>query len=147
MKALLTLALVFGVATAADDKKFDAEKMVGKWKLTGGKKAGSAVTDESKKGWYDITKDKFFIKGEDGKDMFVIEYTLDAKASPAAVDMKITKSPGDSANDSKGLGIVKVDGDKFEICYDPEGKKRPENFEGEKAFWFTFERMKEEKKK
>jgi uncharacterized protein (TIGR03067 family) len=153
MKTILSLAFLFGFSftQAADEKKadakFDAEKMLGKWKVTDGKKKGTAIGDDAKKGLYEITKDKIHIKGDDGKDMFVMEYTVDAKASPATIDMKITVAPMEGIVGSKGLGIVSVDGDTFKISYDPEGKNRPGKFDSDDFYNFTLKREKEEKKK
>lgn len=151
MKALMTLGLMMGLTFAmADDKKeaakYDAEKALGKWKLTEGKIAGKAIGDEQKKGFYIIEKDKFHIQGEDGKDVWVMEYTLNAKASPAEVDMTITVAPFDEAKKMKGLGIVELDGDTFKLCYDPSGKERPKKFEGDSVHTFTLKRVKEDKK-
>jgi uncharacterized protein (TIGR03067 family) len=156
MKTILTLAFLFGFsfAQAADEKKadakFDAEKMVGKWKMTDGKMKGKAIEDEKKKGLYEITKDKIHIKGEDGKDAYVMKYTVDAKASPATIDMEITVAPVEAVVGSKTVGIVSLDGDTLKITYDPTvptGKDRPTKFDDDKAHCFTLKREKEEKKK
>lgn len=145
MKSLCCFALMFGfsVLATADDKKtdaaFDAGKMVGTWKLTEGKKNGEALDDASKQGSYIIKKDKIHIQN-DGEDMFVIEYTVDAKAKPVAIDMKIVKSPGDAANGSKALGILELTGDTLKLTYDPNGEKRPEKFDDDKMYCFTLKR-------
>src|SRR5947209_4803853 len=96
----LTLGVVLaaaGAAAADDDKKADkadAPMLVGKWKLTDGKKAGAAVGDDAKKGYYDISKDAIKIMdGSNDKAVFVMKYTLDPKATPVAIDMEITEGP------------------------------------------------------
>lgn len=150
MRTVLTLSLVALLAANADDKKpaagFDAEKLVGKWTCTDGKTKGNPVSEPSKTMPYEVTKDKFHIKGPDGKDMFVIDYTLDTKATPVAIDMKITTAPVDSEKGKTAKGIIEMDGDSFKLCYDPEGKERPTKFEGDKYHWYVFKRAKEEKK-
>ena len=74
----LGVALAFaGLAAADDDKKpgkADAEMLVGKWKVTDGKKAGAALGDDAKKGYYDISKDTIKIMdGATDKAIFVIK--------------------------------------------------------------------------
>jgi uncharacterized protein (TIGR03067 family) len=153
-KLFLALAMATGLASlsTADDKKpeakkFDAEKLLGKWTLSEGKKAGGALGDDAKKGHYEITKDKIHLKGDDGKDMFAFEYKLDTTASPIKVDMKIVTSPGNSFNDSKAKGIIELDGDTIKLCYDPMGEKYPEKFDGEKSYYFVLKREKKAEKK
>ncbi|CAN5168552.1 hypothetical protein BH11PLA2_BH11PLA2_26580 [soil metagenome] len=149
MKMLLTFGFLCGwlALAGAEDKKaeakFDAEKLVGKWKFADGKKGGNAVGDDTKKSVFVITKDRISINGEDGKEMYAMEYTVDAKASPVTIDMKMVVPAG---QDAKAKGIIELDGDSFKICYDPSGEKRPEKFDGDKFYNFSFKREKAEKK-
>jgi uncharacterized protein (TIGR03067 family) len=149
---VLTLGVVVAVAglTAADDKKDekkpDADMLVGTWKVTGGKKAGAAIGDDAKRGTYVFTKDTIKIM-EGDKALFVIKYTLDAKKSPAEIDMEITEAPVAEAKGSKAKGIVEVKGDDFKIAYFHMGDERPKKFDDEKAFSFELKKQKEEKKK
>jgi uncharacterized protein (TIGR03067 family) len=158
MKFVQLLAVAVAVAVAAsagaDDKKsegkkaeaFDAAKLLGKWQITGGKKAGADLNDETKKAVYVITKDQITIMAED-RTMFVMKYTITPKTSPAAIDMEITKSPNDMVNGSKTKGIISLSGDEFKICYPPMGGDRPTKFDGsDKNHFFTLKRMKAEKK-
>lgn len=133
---------------AADDEKKDkkaddklsADALVGTWKVTGGKKAGDAVGDMAKDGSYVITKETITIKAGD-MEAFVMKYKLDADKSPAAIDMEITKSPGDSANGSKAAGIVKLEKGELTLCYPPMGGDRPAKFDGEKFYLFTLKKQ------
>jgi uncharacterized protein (TIGR03067 family) len=145
----LGLAVAFAGSAAADDKKADGDMLVGKWKLTDGKKAGNALGDDAKKGYYEITKDTIKIfDGMTDKAVFVMKYTLDTKASPAAIDIEITEGPVPEVKGSKAKGIVEVKGDEFKICYEPMGGDRPTKFDGEKFYSFTLkkEKAKDEKK-
>ncbi|MGL4424242.1 MAG: TIGR03067 domain-containing protein [Gemmataceae bacterium] len=151
--ALLGLAVMIGFSTA-DDKKdekkaapaFDAAKLEGTWTLKEGKKAGAALSDDGKKGTYVITKDKITIKDGDGKDTFVMKYTVDGKASPVTIDMEILEGPGDGVKGAKAKGIVEVTDDTLKICYDAMGGDRPTKLDGEKAYYFVLSKKKEDKK-
>lgn len=147
MKAVhvLVVAATLAASAVADDAKFDPGKLVGTWKITGGKKAGADLGDMAKDGTYVVTKETITIKAGD-MDLFVIKYKVDPKASPAAIDMEITKSPGDSANGSKAKGIIEVAGDELKICYTPMDGDRPTKFDGEKNHYFTLKRQKDAKK-
>lgn len=147
----LTLGVVLavaGLAAADDDKKAGESMLVGKWKLTDGKKAGTAVGDDVKKGYYEISKDAIKIfDGMTDKPTFVMKYTLDTKASPVAIDMEITEGPAPEVKGAKAKGIVEVKGDELKICYEPMGGDRPTKFDGEKFYAFTLKREKDAKKK
>ena len=56
-----------------------------------GKKNGTAIDDEAKKGEYTFTADKITIKGMDVT--FVMGYKLDPKTTPVNVDMEILEGP------------------------------------------------------
>ena len=154
MKAvqLLTaaLAVVFAGFALADDKKpdekkaaFDATKLEGKWKLTDGKKNGAGVGDDSKKSVFVFSKDTIKIMAGDNA-LFTIKYTVDAKASPVTIDMEI--SEGEGGKGMKAKGILELKDDELKLCYDPMGGDRPAKFDGDKAYFFTFKKEKEEKK-
>ena len=114
----------------------DAEKLVGRWKYTSGTRAGEKIDPVRLEGEFTATKDKFEIPaGPD--DKFVMRYKLDSSKNPLAIDVEIESGP---APEGKALGIVKIDGDTWTLCYDPTGAKRPEKFEStaENGF-FLFE--------
>jgi uncharacterized protein (TIGR03067 family) len=151
MKALMTLGLMFGFValSTGDDKapaaKFDATKIVGKWKVSEGKKLGTAVGDDGKKGLYIFTKDTISIQDE-GKELFGMKYTVDTKATPVAIDMEMTASIIEGMKGEKALGIIEIDGDTFKLCYTDKGKPRPTKFDDDKGNSFVMKREKEEKK-
>jgi uncharacterized protein (TIGR03067 family) len=143
--AALVAIVVPTMADEKDAKKFDAEKLVGTWSITKGKKMGNAVGDDAKKGDYVITKDKISLK-EGDKALFVFEYTIDAKASPIAIDMTISESAIDGVKGSKAKGIIELKGDELKITYDGMGGDRPKKFDDDKSFAFELKRKKDDKK-
>lgn len=54
---------------------------------------------------------------------------LDQTTTPKAIDVKVT---GGRGKGDVWLGIYKVDGDTFTVCFDPTGKKRPTEFKTSK---------------
>jgi uncharacterized protein (TIGR03067 family) len=122
----MRMALVLGLAAAlatgsrADDKKdkapLDPAKLEGTWTFT---------------------KDKLTMGEGDMK--FEFKYTVDAKASPATIDLEMTSGPVGAG--SKAKGLIALDGDELKLCYSPED--RPKEFSGEKAFLFVLKRKKD----
>jgi len=145
MKTIATFALGLGLLTciefaaAEPGKEAEAPKLAGKYKLTSGKKDGTAVGDDAKKGEYTFTADKVTIKGMG--ITFVMGYKLDAKATPVKIDMVILEGP-EGTKDSKAEGIVELKGDVLKLAYSTEKDKRPKNFEGKEGFMFEFKKMK-----
>jgi len=141
MRTTLTLglAMALGALVAADEKKFDAAKVEGTWEFKSGEKNGTKVEADALKGKVKITKD--MIAMGDGDMHFEFKYTVDAKASPAAIDMEMTKSPFGAG--AKAKGIIEVDGDELKLCYNPtEGGDRPAKFDGAKAHLFVLKKAK-----
>jgi len=122
-----------------EKKKVDAgATIVGDWKFVSGKKRGEDVPWEQDAPIVNITQDTIRIpSGDDDGIVFVMKYTLDTKKQPIEIDMKIVEGP---APETEAKGIVKIDGDRFVLCYDPTGQKRPTSFEStsENGF-FQFE--------
>lgn len=153
MKFMCALAFVLvaavGFPALAEDKKdakFDAEKMLGDWNVTGGKKMGKEIGDDGKKGSYTITKDKITLK-EDGKNQFVFGYTVDAKTSPANIELEILESAIDGLKGLKAKGIVELKDGELKLCYDGMGGDRPTKFDDEKAFSFVLKKKEAKKDK
>lgn len=132
----LALLFISTVALAADK---DPPDLAGTYSLVSGKKHGAEPDAEAKKAEYVITKSRFTITGKDAK--FVIEYTLNPKASPIAIDMKILEGPEGTAG-SKAQGIVQKDGDELKLAYSLENNKRPKDFEGKDGMLFVFKKTK-----
>jgi len=135
--AILVLA---GAALQADEKKFDADKLVGTWTYASGEKNGEKLDAEHFKGQtVVITKETITLKS----DMtFVLKYELDAKKSPVAAKLEITDGPfgkGDKAD-----AIIELSSDELKICYVPGGPA-PAKFEAgkdSKAHLFVLKRSK-----
>ena len=126
---------------AKGDKGDIAEAVIGKWKCIKGTRAGEVIEPERMASV--ITFDPKMITIPIGEDeAFKMSYTIDAGKNPIAIDMKIVEGP---APDSEALGIIKMDGGKFFLCYDPTGQKRPDKFESTESdgrFLFEMESAK-----
>lgn len=145
----LVRALVLGVAVTAlsaataDDKPapLDPAKLVGEWKIVDGKKAGEKIGDDAKKGKVIVDKEKITLKGDDMT--FVFGYKLDAKKSPAEIDLVILEPEG--LKDAKAKGIIKLEDGKKTLCYHPMMGERPTKFESTKDngnYLFVMEKVK-----
>ena len=146
MKLLGTLFALVAVAglASAEEKKFDAAKLEGKWKITEGTKSGTKVEEANLKGEVIITKDSVTIKSPDMTH--VMSYKLDTSKSPVQIDLEGKEGP---AAGSKAEGIISLDGDTIKFAYTTNipgfDGKRPEKFESpkdSKVFYFV---MKKEK--
>lgn len=126
----MILACGFGATLVAQDKKpekLDPAKLLGKWKVSEGMKAGEKYEDKGN-GVAEIAKDK--ITFAEGEMKFVFSYKLDVEKSPVTVDLEILEP--EALKGSKAPGIVKLEGGKFTLAYHPSGGKRPEKFESTK---------------
>ena len=136
------LAVVLAVPVAADDKKdgakFDPARLVGNWEYKSGEIAGKKLEGDSLKPKIKITRETITI-GE-GDMLFEFKYTVDAKASPANIDLTMTKSPFNM--DMKAKGIVAFEGEDVKLCYAPADAERPTKFDGAKAHYFVLKKAK-----
>jgi uncharacterized protein (TIGR03067 family) len=143
---IVGIALISLSARAAEgdkEKKLDAAKLIGTWKLVSAEKGGQRKgEDELKDQTLTITRDSWALKTEAGK--FVMKYELDASKTPARVKLTMTESPfggGATAN-----GIVAVNGDEMKLCYATEGDA-PAKFESKEGSEHRFVVLKRVKKK
>jgi uncharacterized protein (TIGR03067 family) len=141
---LFTLIAVTGLACAEEKPKFDAAKLVGKWKFTEGTKAGTKV--EAKNLETDVTFTKDTVTLEGGGEKHVMKYKVDATKSPIQVDFEGEEGP---AKGFKAEGILAIDGDTVKLAYSTNipgfDGKRPEKFEStkdNKAFLFVMKKAK-----
>jgi uncharacterized protein (TIGR03067 family) len=149
MKTITTFVLglgmlgFLGLMVRAEEKKKedkgDGLKLEGTYALVGGKKNGMAVDDDAKKSKFTFTADKITIEGMGVK--FVMGYKLDAKATPATIDMVILEGP-EGTKGAKALGIIEVKEDVLKLAYSIEKEKRPKTFDGKEGFFFEFKRAK-----
>jgi uncharacterized protein (TIGR03067 family) len=140
--SLLLVAGQLGAGDKGQDGKFEAAKLVGKWKYVSGVKNGEKFDEERlKKQELVIDKEKFTLKTDDAT--FVMKYELDEKAKPIGIKLEITDGPFGVG--AKAVGIIELKGDDFTICYDPAGNDAPKAFEakdGSKMHLFTLKRTK-----
>lgn len=144
--AILGLAVVTTTFVSAEDApKFDAKKLEGKWMITSGTKAGEKADTTKYKDPVVISDKKIVLKSEEGS--FVFNYTVDAKASPVAIDMEIVEPEAFAG--TKGVGIIKLDGKKLTLIYSPMGGDRPKEFKSTAdngMYMFEMEMKKKEDK-
>ena len=134
--AAWVLVLGIGVACTAEDKKAEAPKIAGTYKLVAGKKNGEKTGDDAKKSAYIIDDKKITIGDKDGK--FVMSYKLDGKN----IDMEILEAPFEGLKGSKGYGIVELKERTLKLAYATEKDKRPKDFEGKEGFYFELKKEK-----
>lgn len=107
-------------------EKFDATKLMGKWQVTEGVRAGEEVAAERLE-MAVITFEKNKITIPAGDDEFVMSFTINADETPIEIDMKIDSGPAPEG--SAAVGILKLKGDTFMLCYNAVGGDRPKKFE------------------
>ena len=113
-----------------------AKNVLGKWKCINGSRGGKEVAAERMTSVISI--DEKLIKIPTGAGDFEMSYKIDDSKKPVEIDMKMEAGPGPPG--SKALGIIKMDGGKFWLCYDPMGGDRPDKFESnEENGRFLFE--------
>ena len=144
LTAFAAVALCAAFATADDAPKkamkIDPDKLVGSYKVVAGLKAGEAMSDDAKKDAIVFTKDKIAVKNN-GMD-FSFSYKLDLTKDPTEVDL--TGVEPEFIKDKLAKGVMKYEGGKIYLAYDPQGEKRPKDFTSTKDNGtFSFELVKE----
>jgi uncharacterized protein (TIGR03067 family) len=147
-KTLLAAAVIvaFLAPAGADDKndkgKLEPAKLVGTYTYVSGERDGKKVdADNLKKGTVEITKDTITLKSDQGD--FVIKYKLDAKKSPATLEMEITEGPAGVG--TKTGGIIALKDDELKLCYAAMGGDAPKEFatkEGSGLHYFVLKKKK-----
>jgi uncharacterized protein (TIGR03067 family) len=110
--------------TAKGEQKKSDVSLVGTWKVESGSRMGNKSAEDQLPPAITIDDKVIRIPTPDGQE-FVMSYKVDDSKKPIQIDMKIEEGP---APESKALGIIKLDGDKFTLCYDPTGESRPDEF-------------------
>ncbi|MEM7454079.1 MAG: TIGR03067 domain-containing protein [Planctomycetota bacterium] len=101
-----------------------AELLAGEWQIVGGARGGEEI-GEDRLPAITITEETITIPA--GADEFVMSYEIDNSTSPANIDMSIESGPAPAG--APAVGIIKMEGDMFNICYDGMGGERPADFE------------------
>jgi uncharacterized protein (TIGR03067 family) len=145
MRILLILMLAAGLALVVRASAADAEdhtgKLLGTWVVVSGEEDGKPSPPEKIKG-SKMTVDKKSIKltDKDDKQLWILDYKLDASTKPAEIDMTVAEGQGAGKTSQ---GIYELDGDALKICYALPGGDRPKDFktkEGAKENCFTLKR-------
>jgi uncharacterized protein (TIGR03067 family) len=149
MRILFILAAALGLglvvrASAADAKALagsHADKLLGTWVIVSGEADGKPSPPDKIKG-SQMTVDKKTIKltDKDDKQLWILDYKLDASKKPAEIDMTVAEGQGAGKSSQ---GIYELDGDTLKICYGLPGANRPKDFktkEGAKENCFILKR-------
>ena len=126
-KAQFLIIASISVSLAADNPQDPASKkdlngLQGTWKLVSAMKDGEALPEDKVKNTSIVIKDDTFVFPESA------EY---ATSKEGTIKLDATKKPKQmDANDREKvmLGIYKLDGDRYKVCFAPTGKPRPSEF-------------------
>jgi len=126
-KAQFLIIASISVSLAADNPQDPASKkdlngLQGTWKLVSAMKDGEALPEDKVKNTSTVIKDDTFVFPESA------EY---ATSKEGTIKLDATKKPKqmDAFDREKVmLGIYKLDGDRYKVCFAPTGKPRPSEF-------------------
>jgi len=126
-KAQFLIIASISVSLAADNPQDPASKkdlngLQGTWKLVSAMKDGEALPEDKVKNTSIVIKDDTFVFPESAEYATSKEGTikLDATKKPKQMDATSTEK--------NMLGIYKLDGDRYKVCFAPTGKPRPSEF-------------------
>jgi uncharacterized protein (TIGR03067 family) len=134
-----------GTGARADDKadvEKDLKKFQGTWTFESVEVGGKEQPAADFKGMTVTFEGNKFIVKKGDEVIQVGTEKLDPSRSPKTVDVTVTEGL------SKGaimLGIYEISGDTLKVCFDPEGKKRPNEFKsaaGSQTFVNVHKRVK-----
>lgn len=147
---LCTCGLLLTFATpqlsfAADPAVDAAEKMQGRWTIEKGVNQGRDLADSEIIGnLVLVEKNIITTYDREQKEVYRASYRLKLGSDPVQIDMT-TKMQG--RQETKALGIVKFDGDRWWLCYGLPGEDRPGAFksaEDSKTMLFEMKKDKDE---
>lgn len=130
MKLHLLIALAVGLLIAADDAKQKKggkkalKQLEGTWVMVSGEDKGEKLPEDTiKNAKLTMDGDKHTVKLGDAT--IVGTHKVKAKADPKEIDATDTEGPfkGETT-----LGIYKLEGDTFTVCFAPPNKERPKEF-------------------
>ena len=124
-KAQFLIVAAIGVSLATDNSldpasKKDLDGLQGTWKLVSAMRDGEALPKDKVKQTTIVIKDDTFLFPD------LAEY---ATSKEGTIKLDATKNPKqmDATSTEKEvmLGIYKLDGDRYKVCFAPTGKPRP----------------------
>ena len=126
-KAQFLIIASISVSLGSDNPQDPASKkdlngLQGTWKLVSAMKDGEALPEDKVKNTSIVIKDDTFVFPESA------EY---ATSKEGTIKLDATKKPKhmDATDREKVmLGIYKLDGDRYKVCFAPTGKPRPSEF-------------------
>ena len=118
--------------------KFDAKSLVGDWAVKKGMRQGEEIGAERLPPQITVSEKAFTIPTGEGVE-FVMGYKVaGVKDGIAKLDLVIEKGP-QGTEGSQAKGIIKMEGKKAMLCYDPTGGEYPTKFEtSEENGFFMF---------
>jgi uncharacterized protein (TIGR03067 family) len=130
--ALIVLAPALSRSAADEPAKpsaaLDPARLVGTWEMASAAKGAETKGEADLEGQsLVITEKTMTFKTPFGE--FVMDYTLDAKATPAKIAMTMTASPFGAG--AKSRGVIEVKEDTLRLCYSPEEGGEPTEFTAE----------------
>jgi len=128
MKARLLMIPAAVLLIAADKppdpaSKKDLDGLQGTWKLVSAMKDGEALPEDKVKNTSIVIKDDTFVFPESAEYATSKEGTIKLDATKKPKQMDAT-----SNREKVMLGIYKLDGDRYKVCFAPTGKPRPSEF-------------------
>ncbi len=127
-KAQFLIIASISVSLAADNPQDPASKkdlngLQGTWKLVSAMKDGEALPEDKVKNTSIVIKDDTFVFPESAEYATSKEGTIKLDATKKPKQMDAT-----SNREKVMLGIYKLDGDRYKVCFAPTGKPRPSEF-------------------
>ncbi len=127
-KAQFLIIASISVSLAADNPQDPASKkdlngLQGTWKLVSAMKDGEALAEDKVKNTSIVIKDDTFVFPESAEYATSKEGTIKLDATKKPKQMDAT-----SNREKVMLGIYKLDGDRYKVCFAPTGKPRPSEF-------------------
>ncbi len=127
-KAQFLIIASISVSLAADNPQDPASKkdlngLQGTWKLVSAMKDGEALPEDKVKNTSIVIKGDTFVFPESAEYATSKEGTIKLDATKKPKQMDAT-----SNREKVMLGIYKLDGDRYKVCFAPTGKPRPSEF-------------------